>query len=84
MVVMLPAKRKDPPLSLFDGDARPKELLYFAQRHASTRFELPPNPHLSREQHAAWKDQVGQLPPDKVKKAYDKLIEETGLRKDEL
>jgi hypothetical protein len=83
-VLMLPAKRKEPPFRLFHGDARPKELLYFAQAHASRRFELPPNPHLTREQHEAWKEQVEQLPPEKVAKAYEKLKEETGLEKDEV
>ena len=74
-----------PPFPFFrEDDARPKELLYFAQKHASTRFELPPNPHLTREQHAAWKEQVAQLPQEKVDKAYAKLREETGLTKDEL
>ena len=48
IILMLPAKRKEAPFSLFHGTARPKELLYFAQRHASYPFELPPNPHLTR------------------------------------
>lgn len=83
-IVMLPARRKEPPFSLFHGEARPKELLYFAQQLASHRFELPPNPHLTREQHAAWKEQVSALPADKVAKAYAKLKDETGLEKDEV
>lgn len=83
-VLMLPASRKEPPLPLFDGNARPKELLYFAKRHASHAFELPPNPHLTREQHAAWKQQVGNLPSDKVERAYKTLHDETGLDKDEV
>ena len=83
-ILMLPARRKDPPFSLYHGEARPKELLYFAQRHASLRFELPPNPHLTREQHAAWKAQVGDLPKDKMDNAYRKLKQETGLDKDEV
>ena len=62
----------------------PQELLYFAQRHASFPFELPPNPHLTREQHAAWKEQVQELPAAKVEKAYQTLQEETGLQRDEL
>ena len=68
----------------FDATAKPKELLYYAQQHATHRFELPPNPHLSREQHAAWKEQVEQLPPEKIERAYQTLYDETGLRKDEL
>ena len=84
IVLMLPARRKEPPFALFDGDARPKELLYFAQRHASFPFELPPNPHLTREQHEAWKVQVEELPREKVDKAYATLQRETGLARDEL
>lgn len=83
-VLMLPAENKEPPVPLFDGSARPKELLYFAQRHASHTFALPPNPHLTREQHDAWKEQVGRLPEDKVARAYQTLYEETGLLKDEV
>ena len=84
MLLMLPAKRKAPPFSLFHGEAKPKELLYFAQRHASFDFTLPPNPHLSREQHAAWKEQVQNLPAAKVEAAYLKLEKETGRARDEL
>ena len=84
IVIMLPAKRKAAPFSLFHGNARPKELLYFAQRHASFPFELPPNPHLTREQHTVWKEQVAQLPAEKVEKAYETLQRETGLLRDEL
>ena len=83
-ILVLPATRKEPPHSLFHGVARPKELLYFAQAHATHRFALPPNPHLTREQHAAWKQQVAQLPKDKVEQAYAKLAHETGRAKDEL
>ena len=84
IVLMLPAKRKEAPFSLFHGTAKPKELLYFAQRHASFPFELPPNPHLTREQHEAWKVQVEELPREKVDKAYATLQRETGLARDEL
>ena len=84
IVLMLPAKAKGAPFALFHGNARPKELLYFARAHASFAFDLPPNPHLTREQHAAWKEQVQQLPADKVEKAYATLKRETGLERDEL
>ena len=84
LVLMLPAKRKEAPFALFHGTARPKELLYFAQAHASFGFALPPNPHLTREQHAAWKEQVQELPAEKVAKAYATLQRETGLARDEL
>jgi hypothetical protein len=75
---------QEPPFALFDGTARPKALMYFVQRHATHHFELPPNPHLTREQHAMWKVQVADLPPEKVKAAYDTLQHETGLPKEEL
>jgi hypothetical protein len=83
-ILMLPARRKEPPFALYSGDARPKELLYFVQKHASFAFELPPNPHLTREQHEAWKEQVGQLPAEKAQRAFEKLQRETGLERDEL
>ena len=83
-IIVLPARRKQPPHSLFHGSARPKELLYFLQAHASYRFELPPNPHLTREQHTMWKEQVQQLPREKVERAYQRLFDETGLQRDEL
>ncbi|KAL1525168.1 hypothetical protein AB1Y20_020039 [Prymnesium parvum] len=84
IILALPARRKDPPFAQFDGNARPKEMMYFLQRHASHPFELPPNPHLTREQHAMWKDQVAGLPREKVESAYEKLQRETGLTRDEL
>ena len=34
-------------------------------------YELPPNPHLTREQHALWKEQVAELAPHKVEAAYE-------------
>jgi hypothetical protein len=44
----------------------------------------PPATQLTREQHDAWKEQVGRLPEDKVARAYKTLYEETGLLKDEV
>lgn len=58
--------------------------MYFMQRHASHQFELPPNPHLTREQHALWKEQVAELPAEKMHAAYEILRKETGLERDEL
>ena len=66
------------------GRARTKELLLFAQQHATHRFELPPNPHLTREQQAAWIEQVGELPVEKREAAFDSLQRETGLGREEL
>ena len=84
ILLMLPAKRKDAPFTLYHGTAKTKPVLYFAQKHASFAFDLPPNPHLTREQHAAWKEQVAELPKEKVDAAYAELFRETGLTKDEL
>lgn len=83
-VLALPARNKEPPFALYNGQARPKEMMYFLQRHATHSFELPPNPHLTREQHAMWKQQVADLPSEKVKAAYESLERETGLARDEL
>ena len=74
----------EPPFKLYDGQVKPKELLYFAKQYSSIPFELPPNPHLTREQHEAWKVQVKELPKEKVDAAYERLQKETGLSKDEL
>ena len=84
IILMLPAKKKEPPFKLYDGQVKPKELLYFAKQYSSIPFELPPNPHLTREQHEAWKVQVKELPKEKVDAAYERLQKETGLSKDEL
>ena len=75
---------QEAPFSFFDGKVRPKEMMYFLQRHATSAFELPPNPHLSREQHELWKVQVAELPSEKVEAAYQSLERETGLARDEL
>ena len=53
-------------------------------QHATHRFELPPNPHLTREQQAAWIEQVAQLPAQKREAAFDALQRETGLGREEL
>ena len=84
LLLMLPARRKEPPFSMFHGRARTKELLLFAQQHATHRFELPPNPHLTREQQAAWIEQVGELPAEKREAAFESLQRETGLGREEL
>ena len=78
------ARAQEAPFSFFDGKARPKEMMYFLQRHATYAFELPPNPHLTREQHEMWKVQVAELPSEKVEAAYKSLEQETGLMRDEL
>ena len=44
-LIILPAKRKEPPFRLFHGDARPKELLYFAQAHSYARAASQPASH---------------------------------------
>ena len=84
LLLMLPARRKEPPFSMFHGRARTKELLFFTQQHATHRFELPPNPHLTREQQAAWIEQVGAMPAVKREAAFDSLQRETGLGRAEL
>ena len=84
LLLMLPARRKEPPFSLFHGRARTKEMLFFAQQHATHRFELPPNPHLTREQQDAWVEQVGAMAAEKREAAFDTLQQETGLSRAEL
>ena len=84
LLLMLPARRKEPPFRLFHGRAKTKELLYFAREHATHRFELPPNPHLSREQQDAWVEQVGAMATEKREAAFDTLQQETGLSRAEL
>ena len=54
------------------------------QAHASYPFDLPPNPHLTRDQHEAWKEQVQELPQEKIDKAWETLQRETGKTRDEL
>ena len=84
-VLMLPARRKEPPFAFYDGRAHAKHLLLFAQKHASRPFALPPNPHLTRDEHEAWKQQVADnLPPEKAEAAYEALQRETGLGRGEL
>ena len=84
-VLMLPARRKEPPFAFYDGRAHAKHLLLFAQKHASRPFALPPNPHLTRDEHEAWKEQVADnLPPEKAEAAYEALQQETGLGRGEL
>ena len=70
--------------SLYHGRARTKELLFFARDHATHAFQLPPNPHLTREQQVAWIEQVGALSEAKREAAYETLQRETGLSRKEL
>ena len=84
MVLLLRAHSCLPRLGCDPRACGTQPVLYFARQHASFAFELPPNPHLTREQHAAWKEQVEGLPQEKVDAAYEELYRETGLTKDEL
>ena len=83
-VIVLPARRKEPPWEYFRGTSRPSELMYFLARHATNRITLPPNPHLNREEHAMWKEQVEQLPADRRDAEWRRVERETGLTKDEV
>ncbi|KAG8460335.1 hypothetical protein KFE25_011826 [Diacronema lutheri] len=76
IVLMLPAADKQPPFRFLEGEMKPKRLLYFAQHHATHRFELPENPHLDREQNAMWHEQVGALPDERRARALESLLPE--------
>lgn len=76
VILMLPAADKQPPFRYLEGDMKPKRLLYFAQHHATHRFELPENPHLDREQNVMWHEQVSQLPEDRRQRALESLLPE--------
>ena len=53
--------------------------------HADLIVNLCPNPHLTRDEHEAWKQQVADnLPPEKAEAAYEALQRETGLGRGEL
>jgi hypothetical protein len=77
MVLALPAADKRPPFKLFEGELKPRRLLYFAQRHATHRFELPENPHLTREQNVLWHEQVNELADERRQKALESLQPDT-------
>ena len=49
-LVFFPAKSKGPPYRYYSGKGKAQHLMWFAQQHASYKFELPDEPHLTREQ----------------------------------
>eukprot|EP01050_Picozoa_sp_SAG11_P004179 SAG11_NODE_260_length_11531_cov_6.271781_6_plen_641_part_00 len=57
-VIMFPAKDKELPYIYFTGKAKAQYLMWFVQEHASYRFELPEDPHLTPEQRVMKKQQL--------------------------
>ena len=58
-VLMFPAKDKEAPFIYLTGKAKAQHLMWFAQEHASFRFEFPnEDPHLTPEQYVMKQEQL--------------------------
>ena len=84
-VLMLPARRKDPPFAFYDGRAPRSTCCSLRKSTRRGRSRCRP----TRTSHAtstmAWKQQVADnLPPEKAEAAYEALERETGLGRGEL
>ena len=68
-ILFLPAFHKKKPFLQFTGEGRTVQLMFFAQKYADIKFELPELPHLTPEQVPAYWEQVKELDEEKRKKA---------------
>lgn len=67
-IVFLPAFHKVKPYVQYTGEAKAVQLMFFAEKYADIKFELPELPHLSPDQIPAYWDQVAELDEEKRKK----------------
>ncbi|OMJ95175.1 hypothetical protein SteCoe_1551 [Stentor coeruleus] len=67
-IIFLPAFHKVKPYVQYTGEAKAVQLMFFAQKYADIKFELPELPHLSPDQIQAYWQQVNELDEEKREK----------------
>jgi hypothetical protein len=73
-VAFFPAKDKELPYIYFTGRGKAQYIMRFAEEHASYKFELPEDPHLTPEQRVMKQEQLAEWAQHKYEdgmKAYD-------------
>lgn len=70
-IFFFPAFHKIAPFIQFSGELKAVKLMFFAQKYADIKFELPELPHLSPDQVPAYWEQVNELDEEKRKKASE-------------
>lgn len=70
-VLFFPAFHKNKPYIQYTGDGKAVQLMFFAQKYADIKFELPELPHLSPDQIPAYWEQVGALSEEKRAKVTE-------------
>ena len=67
-ILLYPAYHKKNPFIQYSGEGRVVQLMFFAQKYADIKFELPELPHLSPDQVPAYWEQVAELDEEHRKK----------------
>jgi hypothetical protein len=67
-VLFFPAFHKNKPYIQYTGEGKAVQLMFFAQKYADIKFQLPELPHLSPDQVEAYWQQVGELPEERRNK----------------
>lgn len=70
-VLFFPAFHKSKPYIQYTGDGKAVQLMFFAQKYADIKFELPELPHLSPDQVPAYWEQVSSLSEEKRAKVAE-------------
>ena len=70
-ILFFPSFHKAKPFVQFTGDATTVQMMFFAQKYADIKFELPELPHLSPDQVPAYWEQVAELDSEKRKKTAE-------------
>ena len=67
-ILFFPAFHKSKPYIQYTGEGKAVQLMFFAQKYADIRFDLPELPHLSPDQVEAYWQQVGELSEERREK----------------
>ena len=70
-VLFFPAFHKSKPYIQYTGDGKAVQLMFFAQKYADIKFELPELPHLSPDQVPAYWEQVSDLSEERRAKVAE-------------
>lgn len=70
-IYFFPAFHKQPPYIHYTGMGKVLPLMFFIEKYADIRFELPELPHLHPNQISAYYEQKAELSPEKQKKVEE-------------
>mmetsp|Transcript_14439 Transcript_14439/g.14484 ORF Transcript_14439/g.14484 Transcript_14439/m.14484 type:complete len:349 (+) Transcript_14439:603-1649(+) len=65
VIYLFPAYHKNPPYVQYTNEAKVPPMMFFVEKYADIKFQLPELPHLSPDQIGPYWEQKAQLPPEK-------------------